>query len=197
MKLRLSRYRWQSSCFTVPGLQLEVWAMMPAWFTLSEACGCFSSQKPNFFLDYRWPYCPLVFSLCPTHKDLDYRAHISTEILFLPLHENAASLEHSADRESVFVSRAAVPYAPSKWVLIFFFFFQTSTPVLSIFHFLCFCPMSGPTFCLPGRNTSQDTTSLHFINKTYKEINGNLKDTKIHKNIYFERARQAALKDTL
>lgn len=123
MKLRLSRYRWQSSCFTVPGLQLEVWAMMPAWFTLSEACGCFSSQKPNFFLDYRWPYCPLVFSLCPTHKDLDYRAHISTEILFLPLHENAASLEHSADRESVFVSRAAVPYAPSKWVLIFFFFF--------------------------------------------------------------------------
>lgn len=141
MKLRLSRYRWQSSCFTVPGLQLEVWAMMPAWFTLSEACGCFSSQKPNFFLDYRWPYCPLVFSLCPTHKDLDYRAHISTEILFLPLHENAASLEHSADRESVFVSRAAVPYAPSKWVLIFFFFFFRPA--------LLFCPYSTFSVSVP------------------------------------------------
>lgn len=92
------------------------------------------------------------------------------------------------DRESVFVSGAAI------------------LTMHSDFSFsLLFCPystfsVSGPCqvpLYLPGRNTSQGTTSLHFINKTYKEINGNLKATKICKNIYSERAKQVSLKDTL
>lgn len=81
--------------------------MMPAWLTLYEAC-VYASGLRNQISSYRWSYCPLVFSLCPVHKDLGYRAHTSTAASFLPLHENAAPLERCSDRESVFLSRATI-----------------------------------------------------------------------------------------
>lgn len=121
----------------VPGPRLKVWAMMPAWFTLSEAC-VYASVLRNQISSYRWSYCPLVFSLCPVHKDLGYRAHTSTATSFLPLSENAASLERCSDRQGECLRFWGCHSHDAFW----FFFF---TLVLPIFHFLCFWPMSGPT----------------------------------------------------
>lgn len=80
----------------------------------------------------------------------------------------------------------------SQCILISFFHSCSAHIPLSLF----LAHARSHSVCL-GETQARVLPVCIFINKTYKEINGNLKATKIYKNIYFERAKQVPLKDTL
>lgn len=76
----------------------------------------------------------------------------------------------------------------------FWFFFHSCSAHIPLSLFLAHA--RSHSICL-GETQARVLPVCIFINKTYKKINGNLKATKIYKNIYFERAKQVPWKDTL
>ena len=104
---------------------------------------CFNSQEQNFFLDYRWPYCPLVFSLCLIPKDLDYRAYI-----YIYTVTSCPCMKMQCLQSTVQTGRVSLflglPFLVHPHSGIFFFFNLCSAHILPILYSLGFCPVSDP-----------------------------------------------------